>query len=220
MKIILLSDFFAINKEHELLDALFKEGLEYFHLRKRSYTEAEMRLYLEKIPPSCYDKIIIHSHFDLVQEYGLKGLHFKKEFTIENYATSIGLSLSSIRDKYQHLSHSVHSLQDIKENKFPFDYMFLSPVFDSISNLGYNSKIKIQTIRKFFKEEPDHLQIIAITGITDEKVSKVMEAGFNGLGLLGYIWLDYKEDGHVGEAVSRFNKVKKKVELLCAQNQN
>ncbi len=214
MKIILVSDFYEIPKEHALLNAFFEEGLEYFHLRKKGYSLDQICTYLKNISPEYYNRIIIHSHFHLVEEFGLRGLHFMKNYTIQDFVKDTNRTLEEARQHYRHISHSVHSLHDIKTNNFPFDYLFLSPVFDSISNKGYNSKIKIQTIRKFFKEEPNHLEVIALSGITAEKIESIHAAGFNGFGLLGYIWPRYKENGDVQQALERFRLVQQKVKAL------
>jgi len=208
MKIILLSDFYPIPKEHILLHNLFEQGLRYFHLRKKAYTTDEMVAYLRKIPSQFLERIIIHSHFHLVEEFGLKGVHFSKAYTVQKFMKDNSLSEKQMREKYRHISHSVHSLSDIQNNSFPFDYLFLSPVFDSISNKGYNSQIKILTIRKFFKSEPDHVDVIALSGITAERVNSIYHAGFNGLGLLGHIWMAYKENGNLENALEKFKKVK------------
>jgi thiamine-phosphate pyrophosphorylase len=214
MKIVLVSDFNEIPQEILLLNALFEQGLEYFHLRKRDYSLEKICNYLDHISPVFYERIVIHSHFNLVERYGLRGVHFKKNYTLNDFLQDMTITASEARARYRHLSHSVHSLNEIKNNSFAFNYLFLSPVFDSISNKGYNSKIKIQAIRKFFKEEPNRPEVIALSGITADKVVHIAESGFNGLGLLGYIWVRYKEDGNVAAAVQRFQLVQQKVKEL------
>jgi thiamine-phosphate pyrophosphorylase len=214
MKIVLVSDFNEIPRETFLLNALFDAGLECFHLRKRDYSMDKICNYLDHISPVYYERIVIHSHFDLVESYGLRGVHFKKNYTLHDFLLDMAITANEARNRYRHLSHSVHSLNEIKSNTFAFNYLFLSPVFDSISNKGYNSKIKIQAIRKFFKEEPNRQEVIALSGITADKVEHIAEAGFNGLGLLGYIWVRYKEDGNVAAAVQRFQLVQQKVKAL------
>lgn len=214
MKIILVSDFNPIPHEHALLNALFANGLRYFHLRKRDYSRAQLEHYLDQIAPEFYPRIVLHAHFDLARERGLKGIHFKKTYTLEDFQQEHHLEAAVIRESYLHISHSVHNLSDLKNAQFPYDYLFLSPVFDSISNQGYNSKIKIQTIRKFLKEEPNRPEVIALSGITAANVDKVVAAGFNGLGLLGFIWLPYREDGQVSAAVDRFLLVEQRAREL------
>ncbi|SEI79633.1 thiamine-phosphate pyrophosphorylase [Cyclobacterium xiamenense] len=216
MKIILLSDFYPVPEEHLLLHNLFEQGLRYFHLRKKNYTTDEMVAYLNKIPSQFLDRIIIHSHFHLVEEFGLKGVHFNKAYTVRHFMQDNSHTVERMREKYRHISHSVHSLSDIQNNDFPFDYLFLSPVFDSISNKGYNSQIKILTIKKFFKSEPDHVDVIALTGITAEKVNSIYHAGFNGMGLLGHIWVAYKENGNLENALEKFKKVKANIVQIQA----
>jgi thiamine-phosphate pyrophosphorylase len=186
MNIILLLGFYPTPEDHILLGAVFEQGLEYFYLRKKAYAIDEMVHYLQKTPSELLDKIVMNSHFHLVEEFALKGVHFNKAYTVQHFVKDNHLTINQMREKYQHISHSVHSLAVIPNNDFPCEYLFLSPIFDRISNNGYNSQIKILTIRKFFKSKPDHVDVITLIGITAENMKSIFLAGFNGLGILGH----------------------------------
>ena len=85
MELILVSDFSPIVNEHLLLNQLFINGLEVFHLRKRDYTLQQMMDYIQAIPAVYHPKIVIHSHFQLLSYFDLKGVHFSKQYTLEHF---------------------------------------------------------------------------------------------------------------------------------------
>lgn len=60
MELILVSDFCKITNEHLLLNELFNNGLEIFHLRKRDYSLQQMIDYLHLIPEKYHSRIVIH----------------------------------------------------------------------------------------------------------------------------------------------------------------
>lgn len=208
MKVLLVSNFDDIPYEHYLLNLLFCEGLKYYHLRKNEYSEKKMRIYLEKLPPYFYDRIIIHSHFNLVKEYGLKGAHFTKK-NIKKHHNDIK---GEFKD-FSHLSFSLHSIREIMKLEYNFNYIFLSPVFDSISNKGYNSKFKPEALKFFLKENKKRHQIIALSGIDQRSVVKARELGFDGAALLGHIWTNFESDSDIIAAINRFKGILKAAEI-------
>lgn len=208
MKIILVSEFRPIPYEQELVVLLFNYGLEIFHLRKNNYSEDDMRSYLNNIPKQYHSRIVMHSHFNLIDEYGLMGAHFTKKIPIESIENEINIS------ELKHISFSVHSLSEIQEINRRYDYLFISPVFNSISNVGYNSKIKISSFKKYLSTVIDRPEIIALGGINDSKIEQLYSAKFNGFGMLGYIWNSFERDGDMIAALNRFRVIKSKRDSL------
>lgn len=215
MKISLVSSFYDIPNEIHVLNLLFCSGLEVFHLRKdldckhlggtEKYTENRIRKYIESIHECFRNRIIIHSHFHLVKEYGLLGAHFTKKYSYEEY-----LAENSIKKQDNPLNKvgfSLHSTAEILAYTNMYDYLFLSPIFDSISNIGYSSKFNLNKLKKFIQTEEIDSDIIALGGMNDTKVSKVKELGFSGLSLLGYIWSEFDEDQDIAAAVKRFKYI-------------
>lgn len=215
MKVSLVSSFYDIPNEIHILNLLFCNGLEVFHLRKdldckhlgsvEKYTEEKIRKYIESIPKCFRNRIIIHSHFHLVHEYGLLGAHFTKKYTYEEYIEDTGLSQQDVL--FNKVGFSLHSTAEIELYDKTYDYLFLSPIFDSISNKGYNSKFDLTKLKKFLQEKNTTSEIIALGGMNNTKVSKVKELGFNGLSLLGYIWSAFDEDQDIIEAIDRFKVI-------------
>ncbi|MCC8173067.1 MAG: thiamine phosphate synthase, partial [Odoribacter sp.] len=97
----------------------------------------------------------------------------------------------------KHISISCHSLEEIQTLLFKPQYCFLSPLFDSISKQGYNSKFhQLPDLNKLQLEIP----VIGLGGITPDKVSICEKNGFSGVAVLGYIW------EKPGEAVTNYLK--------------
>ena len=90
------------------------------------------------------------------------------------------------------ISASFHTLHDLNENDFPYQYVFLSPVFDSISKPGYSAKFELKRLAEELKliknKNPFLPKVIALGGISAKNIIQVKEAGFSGAALLGAIW--------------------------------
>lgn len=181
--IIIISNPTAIADEHVIIEQLFDEGLEIFHIRKKSYSENEIKIFLEQIPEKYYNRIVLHSHYHLAKEYNLKGIHVPVDF--KNEASK------------QSLSVSFHALDEVEKCENKFDYGFISPVFDSISKEGYKSKFDLKEMYDFIQTYKslsplgiagEGLPLLALGGIDEDKIDIVKELGFSGIALLGAIW--------------------------------
>lgn len=217
MKLIVVSNFSDVPNEHYLLNLLFCEGLQYFHLRKSGYTASRMAAYIERIPEPFRRYVVLHSHFELVERYGLRGAHFTKKYCYEDFLRDRGQDPTPPRKQFfAHLSFSLHSIQEVKKASPMFDYLFLSPIFDSISNRGYNSKFRINDLKVFLGEKPDRPNVIALGGITDHVVDQAFDAGFDGLALLGHLWTTFEHDRDLVQAVKRFRAIQQRIETRSA----
>ncbi len=170
--IILISNPAPVKDEHEIIRQLFNEGLEVFHLRKKEYPESKLRTFIENIPEEHWEKIVLHSHYYLAAEYGLKGIHVPVTYRGEAPCGT--------------LSVSFHTLEEIQKSELPFDYGFLSPVFDSISKDGYKSRFNSAEAKLFLKNRNE--KIIALGGMDEDKIETVRNMGFSGIALLGAVW--------------------------------
>lgn len=121
MKLILMTTPYFFVEEHQILNALFDEGLEILHLRKPSTEPVYSERLLTLIPESYRKRIVVHDHFYLKNEYNLKGIHL-------NHRNP------ELPQKYKgHISCSCHTADEVMMHKKVCDYVFLSPIFDSIS---------------------------------------------------------------------------------------
>ena len=82
------------------------------------------------------------------------------------------------------LSTSIHQIGDLEQVSL-FNHVFYGPVFNSISKMGYESKVP----EEFYLKKPQNApNVIAIGGITDQNLHQIKTMNFDGFALLGFIW--------------------------------
>jgi thiamine-phosphate pyrophosphorylase len=196
--LIVISNETDFDNEVFLVNELFNEGLEYFHLRKPKYSEADTHRFLSGIEEKHLVKIAIHQHHQTAFQYNLKRLHFnthlRKTLTIDK--------LTTLKEKGTWLSTSVHNTFELEELEQPWDHVFFGPVYDSISKTGYKTTFKKDTVLPVNKNVQ---KVIALGGINLSNIQEIINSGFNGAGILGALWTNPKE------AMNTF----KKLQTLC-----
>jgi thiamine-phosphate pyrophosphorylase len=177
--LIVVSDAVMLKNEAALINALFEEGLEIFHLRKPGAAASEWQQLLEKINPEHWNKIALHAHHQLANMFGMNRLHY----TEARRKSSTGEEWVTLKENGCHLSTSTHQLEEADKLSGSFDYAFLGPVFNSISKQGYTSMIS-----KDRKLPVTNTKLIAIGGIKENNMLNALQMGFKGVALLGTIW--------------------------------
>ncbi len=158
----------------KMLDA----GLQYFHIRKPGKSPEEIRKYISGIDSRYHSRLILHQAFELAAEFGVGGLHLNAKNSKAGFRRSF-------QPGVHRLSASFHSLSQIKSSRRKYNYVFLSPAFDSISKVGYLGKGLFPIPEWVLKKD---MKVIALGGITPERISLVKKSGYSGIGMLGFIW--------------------------------
>src|SRR5438445_290616 len=127
-KLIIISSPTSIPNETGLIALLFKAGLKIFHLRKPGMSKSRMKKIISSLPKKYHSRIVIHSNHSLLNEFSLKGIHFTEKEREKRKMNSIG----SKRKKRITYSTSWH-LDNNSLVVDGYDYIFFSPVYDSIS---------------------------------------------------------------------------------------
>tara|TARA_B110000211_G_C13879351_1_gene464459 strand:- start:139 stop:735 length:597 start_codon:yes stop_codon:yes gene_type:complete len=177
--IVLISPEKDIENEIVILNQLFEEGLEYFHLRKPEKNVEAYCDYLHQIDEQYHNRIVIHFHHALINEYNLKGIHFQEQLRKDKLDIPsryfVGLSMFG-----KTISSSFHEVEDLINCDFEFDYHLLSPVFSSISKEGYEGRgFDVNHVEK---------KIVGMGGVTKDNLPELTQLGFKGVGVLGGIW--------------------------------
>lgn len=213
MQIRLVSHFESIEKEHVLITSVLSKYDVIFHLRKKDFSDLQMLNYLKAIPEELHAKIIMHSHFHFANSFDFHGFHFHKQYDLSNLENDLDAATVNLI-KQKTLGFSVHNLNDILALEEIFNYVLVSPVFDSISNRGYNAKIKIKTFQKFLEQQENRVPVIAMGGIKTENIPLAFTAGFDGIALLGHIWNHMLETNNPNKTMAIFEDVVQQVEQL------
>lgn len=175
--VVVISSPLPIEQESRLINELFDNGLEYFHLRKPDYVEQEIIDLLNEINSAYHQKISLHQYHHLAAEYDIKRLHFN-EFKRKN-KEHCNYGNEWIK------STSLHDDSEAGKEINEFDYCFYGPVYDSISKEGYAKmpSIKIDQLRGKYINK-----IVAIGGVNSSNLDILKKEGYDGIALLGSVW--------------------------------
>lgn len=186
MKVIILSNSEKFKSEIDIVIRMFNSGLEVFHLRKPKFSYNRMREYIEAIPIKYHDRIMIHSHWKLATKYNLKGVHLTKRLRRDKLKTWWWLRMLKLKRPNICISTSFHSLLSMIEDDRDYTYVFLSPIFDSISKKGYGAAFSHDNLRATILKSKHN--VIALGGVQSDRIQMARELGFDGVALLGSIW--------------------------------
>ncbi|MCZ6671904.1 MAG: thiamine phosphate synthase [Verrucomicrobia bacterium] len=172
--------------EQDWVVKLFEAGLSRFHVRKPGVGDDELETYIQKIPARWRKRVIPHQAYELVDALDLGGWHFKDDAVQLRQAEKFRKSRSSS----QILSRSIHCLDDLNEDMSKWDYVFLSPVFQSISKRDYGpqwEEAQLTAALRYCKEAYQ-TRVYALGGVDASHIYRCGEMGFDGVALLGDIW--------------------------------
>jgi thiamine-phosphate pyrophosphorylase len=189
---------------------LFGQGLKIFHLRKPGYTIDEMQNFLKAVQPRYLRRIMIHSNYELIGKYNLGGIHLSGDYLKKVSESTLKGIYSIARKKNLKVSTSIHRLEELNNLSFNYDYVFLSPVFDSISKPGYLGTLSHQEISESLKHKKIKTEVIGLGGIDQTTLGKAMEMNFDGVALLGALWKEFSKSGTVFSTIEIFNLIKEK----------
>lgn len=194
MELIVISDTDYVANEAEIINQLFEAGMRRFHLRKPGWDFKQLTGLLSQIDQTFHHDIAIHGHHEIAGQFNLKRLHY----TERNRFNTEPEKLISQKGQGYELSTSVHDLDFLKSLR-AFDYVFFSPVFNSISKPGYQGGLP-----ESFRLQKDDVKpkLIALGGVGNSNLNKIKEMNFDGAAVLGAIW------SRPEQAVSNFKKLK------------
>ncbi|MFT3739754.1 MAG: thiamine phosphate synthase [Breznakibacter sp.] len=166
-----------LEREHEAVHALLDNGAHYVHIRKPEAIDRKMESYLDRIDVSVRERLTLHYHHELAVGFGLGGIHESRD--------AIGTM-----DGHYRRSKSCHSVEEVVVHSERFDYLFLSPIFESISKAGYHAAFGHCGLRKILKHPENPLgNVVALGGVCAGNARLAREMGFAGIALLGGLWV-------------------------------
>ena len=130
---------------------------------------------MTKLTAEQRSKIVIHDYPELYSEFSLRGVHINRNIT----SLPIGYNGST--------SRSCHTFEEVLRYKEECDYLFLSPIFDSISKRGYKSRFSDEVLRRASVEGLIDSKVIALGGVTLDKIPYLRSLNFGGVAMMGAI---------------------------------
>ena len=69
-----------------------------------------------------------------------------------------------------------------------YEYVFLSPIYDSICKQGYVSRFTTGELQEAHKTGVINTKVIALGGMTASRIGEIKKYGFGGAAFLGYLF--------------------------------
>ena len=170
--------------EADMVNTLFANGIQRLHLRKPGASEQEMAEWIGRIDLPFRQKIIVHDHHRLLRTMGLGGIHLNAR----NPEAPAWFSAERQKRRSVTLSRSCHSLEEIAQWKGVCDYLFLSPIFDSISKGGYTSAFTRETLLQAYHDGLFSKPVYALGGVSADNIRSIYDYGFAGAAVIGSLW--------------------------------
>ena len=198
--------------EAAFLEGLLAAGLEKLHLRKPEADKEEMETLLQQIDVRWHPRLVLHpwagragscdEALRLAARYGIPQIHCSlKEMEEPNVPKTEPIAGAPVA-----VSSSLHSWEEIKDIRgMGLTYVFLSPVFDSISKPGYAANPDLW--RR--PDRPYPCKVIGLGGIDKDSMGELIREGWDGAAVLGWIWEE------PDRAVERYKQLKKIIASHC-----
>ena len=175
MKLIVVTTPTFFVEEDQIINALFEEGLDILHLRKPETPAMYAERLLSLIPEKYHKQIVTHEHFYLQEECSLMGIHLNKR------------NPNMPEDYSGHVSCTCRSLDELQAKKRVYDYVFLSPVFNSITT-PRPAAFSEETLRQAADKHLIDSNVMALGGVRLENIPLLHELHFGGAVVMGDLW--------------------------------
>ena len=201
MKLIVVTTPTFFVEEDQILTALFEEGLDILHLRKPETPAMYSERLLTLIPQKYHKRIVTHEHFYLQEEFGLMGIHLNRRNPTEPH------------DYSGHVSCTCRTLDELESKKRFYDYLFLSPVFDSVSN-PRPAAFEPDELRQAKRDGLIDSKVMALGGIRLERLALLKDLGFGGAVIMGDLWNKFNActDRDYRGIIDYFKKLRKAID--------
>lgn len=200
MKLAVMTTPYFFVEEHQILSALFDEGLETLHLRKPGTEPVYSERLISLIPQQYRRRIVVHDHFYLKNEYGLRGIHLNQRNT-------------QLPTGYKgHISCTCLTFDEVSRRKKMMDYVLLSPIFGEAED-GEPTFTQQQLTAQARAGLIDK-KVYAMGGITIDNIRQLRDLNFGGAVVYGDIWNHFNQyaDQDFKNVIAHFRQLRKAVE--------
>jgi thiamine-phosphate pyrophosphorylase len=211
MKLVVISSSGPIENEAQIITRLFEAGLEIFHLRKHKLSTKATKELLKQIPAHFHCRIVIHSHHKLARTFNLRGIHLTKSHIKTKYKTWFTVKLIQIKNPGIKISTSFNNIGQLfdKNHPYHYNYVFLSPIFDSL-NSKFQGGFTEHSLRSAIQKTS--LKVIARGGVDINAVEKGEAIGFDGMAFYSSIWKKKDPLAEFNKLVEKFQELKIPIE--------
>ncbi len=184
LKVYLITDCKRFPKDCLLdsIEAALKGGVQDLQLREKDLPLKDLHslaVVLRKMTARYDARLYINGRVDIALMVGADGVHLPEA----------GMPANEVKACYPHLlvGVSTHTLDGAKQaQKDGADFITFSPLFETPSKKEYGPPKGLESLRTVCKEV--QLPVLALGGISKNRVSTVLEHGAHGVALISGIW--------------------------------
>jgi len=200
LKIIVYTPESRVEREIELIAGMLSAGADYLYLRRQGEDDAYWMAYAEQLPFADQGKIFTSS-FRVLHEMGLGGFHFTGKAIAGLDKQDLVENLKMLEQSGKKSSATVRSLEELQQLDGHLDILLFSPVFESISKPGYRQDRNLEALKDYLQKRTSKTAVFAQGGINFDRIEEVKSLGFDGITLLGALWV------RSGQVMSDFEKI-------------
>jgi thiamine-phosphate pyrophosphorylase len=199
MKLIIMTKSTFFVEEDKILVTLFEEGMDNLHLYKPETSPVYSERLLSLIPEDYYNKITVHDHFYLKDEYRLSGIHIDTP------------NLTPPLNYKGHISRTCTKLEQLKDMKKQSNYVFLRNIFDSQSEPDQKSNFTMNELEMAASSGLIDKKVYALGGMNMDNLQVAKELGFGGVVICGDLWnrFDIHNQTDYKELINHFERLRK-----------
>lgn len=199
MKLIIMTKSTFFVEEDKILVTLFEEGMDNLHLYKPETSPVYSERLLSLIPEDYYNKITVHDHFYLKDEYRLSGIHIDTP------------NLTPPLNYKDHISRTCTKLEQLKDMKKQSNYVFLRNIFDSQSEPDQKSNFTMNELEMAASSGLIDKKVYALGGMNMDDLQVAKELGFGGVVICGDLWnrFDIHNQTDYKELINHFERLRK-----------
>ena len=164
---------------------MFEQGLPTYHVRKKHFSTRELKRYLEEIPKKYHNRIVIHTHHELALKYDLKGIYITRSHKKRKFKLWFWKNWLKFRRGNLEICTTIRNIEGMMEFIPHYDYIFLAPVFDSLSG-NFQSAFSEYNLIPALRNTK--YKVIARGGTSVDNIEKAHKLGFGGIAFYTSIW--------------------------------
>lgn len=170
------------NRQLECLEAALKGGARDLQLREKDLRPNQLfplAAAMRKLTRQYGARLYINDRLDIALMVDADGVHLPEE----------GLPADAVKARYPHLlvGVSTHSPDSAKKAEAQgADFITFSPIYETASKKKYGPPQGLEKLREVTREIG--IPVLALGGITKDRVKPVLEHGAFGVALISGIW--------------------------------
>ena len=198
MKLAIMTKSTFFVEEDKILATLFENGLDNLHLYKPESSPIYSERLLSLLPDSTYNKITVHGHYYLKDEYRLAGIHLDDN----TQRPPVGYK--------GRISRTCCELDNLKEVKKQSDYVFLGDIFPSPS-AEPGQQLDMNQLEAAANRGLIDKRVYALGGMTIDNISMARDLGFGGVVISDDLWSRFNihHQRDFKELLAHFDRLKK-----------